>query len=244
MAKVKNIRQMTNYMMRVRNVYLAAHLDTLMRITTDALTETIKNEKKQFTGRNDRRLSGNLMRSTTAEFSGNFRSVKNITQLPRGYIVVKTPYAAIHEFGGEIKPKRAKNLWIKLAHSGKFKRMTPTDFFNARKRASLREVAQSRLLAKGLTAPSARGSKVRRQAVLEQFEIIPGEKPNSRIAAQIIRTKRGLKVKPLFALVKRVNMPSRPYVGPAIKRVLRFYAVKYARSLAGLVTKRFIGNKG
>lgn len=244
MAKVKNIRQMTNYMMRVRNVYLAAHIDTLLRVTNEALAETIKNEKKQFTGRNERRLTGNLMRSTTAEFSGDFRTVKNITRLPRGFIVVKTPYAAIHEHGGEIRPKKAKNLWIKLAHSGKFKRMTPTDFFNARKRASLREIAQSRLLSKGLTAPSARGSKVRRQMVLEQFEIIPGQRPKSRIAAHIVRTKRGLKVTPLFALAKRVKMPSRPYVGPAIKRALMLYGVKYARSLAGLVSKRFIGNKG
>jgi len=242
-GKPRNIRQMVNYIKRVKNVYLAAHADTLVRITTDAQKRTIQNAKKQFPGRGGRKLSGNLFRGIKSGFEGDFRTTKNIRKLPRGFIIASAPYSAIHEFGGGIDPVKAKNLWIRVMHKGKFKRMSPTEFFDAQKRERLRGKARKSLASRGLnTDKRAKGGKrgVRKSQRDESFAILPSKKSGvTGVAAHMVRQRRGFKITPLFVLKKHVDIPARPYVAPAIRSALRFYSAKYTRSLAGLVASRF-----
>lgn len=230
MATTNNIRAITNYVKRLRDVYLAAHVRTLIAITLDAQKRTIQTAKLKLTGRGGRRLTGQLMRSITSGFEGDFRRVKNVTKLPSGFISVAVPYAAIHEFGsaglpgGIIRPKRAKNLWIKLVHSGKFKRITPTEFIKLMNEGQTHRALKSR---------KPGGSK---RFATEDFGIV-GQK-GRQTAIHIIRRGKTEKVTPLFALRKKVKIPKRPYVGPSVKAALRFYNVKYGVNLAGLVYSR------
>lgn len=237
MAKrARNIRQLTNFARRTKDVYLAAHIDTLIRITQDAHLKTIKNAKRNFTGRGGRKLTGNLMKSINVGFEGDFTRTKNISSLPIGVITVGTPYGAIHEFGGDIEPVKANDLWVKVEHKGRWRHLTPTEFFELKAKAKTRRKAQGRLMSKGLSV-DGRGSKVRRKMKKEDFAIIPGKKGD--VAVHIRKGKRKDKITPLFALKQFVKMPPRPYVGPAVGSALKFYRVKYARSLAGLLTTRF-----
>lgn len=230
MATTKNIRGITNYIKRLHDVYLAAHVKTLVAITFDAQKRTIKTVRQKFTGRGGRRLTGQLMRSINSGFEGDFRRVKNVTKLPMGFISVAVPYAAIHEFGsdglpsGVITPKRAKNLWIKLVHSGKFKRITPTEFMKAMNEGPTKRVF----------GPTKTGRQ--RKPVTEDFAIIG--KKDRKTAIHIMRRGKTRKVTPLFALRKQVKIPKRPYVGPSIRAALRFYNVRYGVNLAGLVFSR------
>lgn len=244
MAKVKKIKSIANYFKRLNDVYLAAHVKTLIAITLDAQKRTIMMAKLKFTGRGGRRLTGQLMRSITSGFEGDFRRIKNITKLPSGFISVAVPYAAIHELGsgglpgGVIKPKRAKNLWIKLIHTGKFKRITPTEFFRLMNQAETKGRVQSRLLARGKDIGRKTKSGRTIKPSVEDFGIIG--KPGRQTAVHMIRKGKSVKVTPLFALRKKVKIPKRPYVGPSIKAALRFYNVKYGVNLAGLVFSRLI----
>lgn len=83
-----------------------------------------RNAIKEFTGRNQRKLTGNLLNSI---FSGVEKEGGNLNAFvgTRGI-----PYGAIHEFGGTITPKKAKNLWIPSREN---KRMTPREFMNMRR---------------------------------------------------------------------------------------------------------------
>lgn len=89
-----------------------------------AQVEARKNAQENFIGRNDRRLSGALMNNI---FTGYEREAGNDSVT--AFIGVKNiPYGAIHEFGGEIKPVKARKLWIPArANAG---RMTPREFIN------------------------------------------------------------------------------------------------------------------
>jgi phage gpG-like protein len=84
-----------------------------------------QNIKRNFTGRNDRTLSGMLLNSTYSGYEYDSKMIE-------GFLgVKKLPYARIHEYGGEIKPVRAQKLWLPVyANTGK---MTPRDFINLKR---------------------------------------------------------------------------------------------------------------
>ena len=89
-----------------------------------------QNAQVNFTGRNDRRLSGGIMNNL---YAGYEQETGN--RVPTAYLgVANIPYGAIHEFGsdglpgGVIRPVKAKKLWIPArANAG---RMTPGEFIN------------------------------------------------------------------------------------------------------------------
>jgi phage gpG-like protein len=95
-------------------------------IATMQLAESFakRNSTKQFTGRWGRTLTGNLLNNIYVSYK--IQGDKMI-----GELGVRTiPYAAIHEFGGTIKPKNANRLWQPIyENSGK---MTPREFMSLR----------------------------------------------------------------------------------------------------------------
>jgi phage gpG-like protein len=96
-------------------------------IATMQLAESFakRNSTQQFTGRNNRTLTGNLLNNIYVSYK--IQGDKMI-----GELGVKTiPYGAIHEFGGIIEPKKAKKLWIPQYANAK--KMTPTEFMNLKK---------------------------------------------------------------------------------------------------------------
>lgn len=143
--------------------------------------------KRQATGR---RLTGQLLKGISTVFQ------VSTAELPKVALQVKgVPYAAIHEYGGDITPKKAKNLWIKLDYRSPYKRMTPTEFIQ--------------IMGFGRVKLS-RGSIA--------YAIINSKKGN-KIAAEIRGFKKAeTKIRPLFVLKKRVKMPERPYLRPAAKK--------------------------
>lgn len=122
-----NMRELIEFVRDLpRGVNRALMLAQVVTIQ-DAELNAKRNAQRQFTGRNDRRLSGTLMNSIYSGFEQGSSG-----GLPIGFIGVRNiPYGAIHEFGGEIKPKRARKLWLpKYANAGK---MTPREFMGRRK---------------------------------------------------------------------------------------------------------------
>jgi phage gpG-like protein len=134
------------------------------------------------------------------------------------------PYGAIHEFGGTITAKKAKHLWVKVDHKGKFKRLTPREFFE------LRRKEQTRARAKTTGRGGGRRGK--------RYDIFRSKKGNL-IAAEIDQLKSGNKIRPLFVLKKSVNIPARPYIQPAIAAAVKDWPKLMARELRRILKSRF-----
>lgn len=108
-----------------------AHALAMLEIIQDAERRAKENAKRQFIGRNGRRLTGRLL---NAIYSG-FTPFRPGQSLPRGFIGTRgIPYGRIHEFGGTITPKTARHLWIKQwgGRADKYRRMTPREFIQAK----------------------------------------------------------------------------------------------------------------
>lgn len=90
-----------------------------------------ENAQKNFTGRNNRRLSGALMNNIYSGYKVSSSGIETYLG------VANIPYGAIHEYGsaglpgGVIRPVKAQKLWIPArANSG---RMTPREFIGLMK---------------------------------------------------------------------------------------------------------------
>ena len=200
MAKPKNIAQLARYIQKTRNDILRAHAESLLKIVTDAEAQAKKNAVKQFIGRNGRKLSGRLLNSI---YSG-FETTPGNKKLPTGFVGTRgIPYGRIHELGGTITPKKAKYLWIKDHTTKKFRRMTPSEFVQKMKSGDSR------------------------------FKILRGPKG----AVAVFQARKTKKKKEsvsdflvLFRLTKKVVMPKRPYLQPAVDKALLNYR-SYSRRI-------------
>ena len=189
---VRNIKELAQYMQSTRSAIVRSHAENIIRITLAAEGFAKKNATQQFTGRNNRKLSGNLL--NRGIFSG-FDSFKPGQSLPRGVIGVRlerVPYGRIHELGGRIVPKKAKWLWIKQwgGRANRFRRMTPKEFVERLKNKDKR------------------------------YKIIGKGQPG-KIA--VFQAREGQEPVVLFALAKRVLMPKRPYLQPAVEQAVDEY---------------------
>jgi phage gpG-like protein len=127
MPKVLDMQELVAFIREMpKGIDRAATLAQLA-VIQDAELRAKKNAQANFIGRNGRRLSGALMNSIYSGFEKSSNS-----RYPVAFIGVRNiPYGAIHEFGGTITPKKAKNLWIpKQPNAG---RMTPREFMNLRR---------------------------------------------------------------------------------------------------------------
>lgn len=115
-----------DYLRRAETEVEKAAVLTQVKIAKKAKVFALRNAQKQFTGRNDRRLSGGLF---NAIYEG-VEDAENGGNIPDAFVGVRNiPYGAIHEFGGEIEPVKAQKLWIPVyKYAG---RMTPREFMQA-----------------------------------------------------------------------------------------------------------------
>lgn len=130
---IRDISEFADYIKDSRNVMMRAYGVAFIEMMQKAEALAVQNAKKQFKGRNSRRLTGRLINSIFSSFETNLFGRKIV-----GFLGTKgIPYGAIHEFGGKITPKKAKHLWVRMdaANKGRFKNITPTEFVNQMGRA-------------------------------------------------------------------------------------------------------------
>jgi len=186
MATVLGIRELVDYIKSLPNGLNKAMAKAHFATITMAERYAKKNAVTQFTGRNDRRLSGALLNSI---YSGMEKDGTDLV----GFVGVRNvPYGAIHEFGsgglpgGVITPKNAKNLWRpQYRNAGK---MTPREFIRL---------------------------KIQNPGQFFLNDKVAGKWSNPKSKAkQLI---------PLFFLVKKVKIPERPYVRPAMEEAIPLF---------------------
>lgn len=127
MAKPRDITEMFDYIRSLADASQRAASLATIQTGQYAHVEAVKNVRTQFTGRNNRTLSGGLLNSIYVEYDAEPKSpVLEVHLGTRGI-----PYGRIHEFGGEIEPVKAEKLWIpQYKYAG---RMTPTEFMELRR---------------------------------------------------------------------------------------------------------------
>jgi len=131
--RVRQISEIVDFIKSTASAWDRIISKTLLATMLRAELEAKKNAKRQFIGRNDRRLTGTLLNSI---YSSVYRDSDGdiIGQLG----VKNIPYGAIHEFGssglpgGVIKPVNAKKLWIPQHRFAG--RMTPREFIRLKQR--------------------------------------------------------------------------------------------------------------
>lgn len=211
MAKTLEIKDLVRVIRRTReNTFKSLQLAILeLSVKGEGLAK--KNAARIFTGTTFRPKTGALLNAIFAGFQVNERN-KTI----EGFVGVRAnkgrqgtkPYGRAHEFGAVITPKRAKWLWIPIRSSKtkNFENMTPSDFVQQMKRPG------------------------------GEFTIIDGKSGSGKVAvwnqaARFNKTRQTSDLIALFALKKRVELPKRPFVTPAVQKV--------AKDVPALWLKRF-----
>lgn len=123
MATPRDIAEIVEFFRSGTNAVTKAGTKAQIATILEAHKQALKNEKTQFIGRNGRRLSGQLFNSTYYGFE------QDAGEIPSAFLSVRNiPYGRIHEYGGEIKPVKAKKLWLpNYKVAGK---MRPREFMN------------------------------------------------------------------------------------------------------------------
>jgi hypothetical protein len=140
-------------------------------------------------------------------FSG-FDTINKTQSMPKGFIGTRgIPYGRIHELGGTIVPKKAKYLWIKQ-HGGKADRF--------------RRLTPSEFVS-------------RMQKKDRRFKILGKKNGKGKVAIFQALRKKDYTV--LFALAKRVDMPARPYLKPAVEEAVNKYGFHAKKTIRQLLRK-------
>jgi len=175
-------RQFITLLASLGNKTVIAYNTALLRMMPKAELRAKQNVKRNFPGRNNRRLTGGLLNS----ISHGFKLKTN--DFGEAFLVSKgIPYNAIHEFGGDIKPVKANNLWIKNHDvKQKYKSLTPREYMG-------------KMLSQGAGDP-------------ERFAILRAKSSRKLTAFAFMQGR----AEALFFLRKEVSIPARPYMQPAI----------------------------
>lgn len=131
MAK-RDLIDLVDYLHGTKEATFKAYTRSLLAFLSSAEAKAKRNATRQFIGRRGRKLSGRLLNSiyTSVDFN------RGSSVVPIGVIGVRgIPYGKIHEYGGSITPKKAKNLWVKQwgGKADKFRRLTPSEFMDLKK---------------------------------------------------------------------------------------------------------------
>jgi phage gpG-like protein len=206
MAETRNIREIVKYVRGLQTMRQKAYTVALIETATFARGAAIKIARTQFIGRNGRKLSGRLSNSIFNSFD-----IDPGKEYPTAYVGTQgIPYGAIHEYGGTIKPKKAKFLWIKQWEGvpGFLKRITPSEFVNKMKKE-----------------PDVYG-------IRDQVAFYFGTK------RKVKQSKKSIgKFISLFILRKSVKMPERPYLRPAVEWAVTGFSGRVSKRFAELVSK-------
>lgn len=191
MAKLLEIRQMADFIRSLDIPIARAANAALLETIVAAKAQAVKNANQNFTGTRDNPKTGNLANAIFEGFE-----VKKL--FAEGFVGVRSkkgnegtrPYGRIHEYGGQIKPVKAKWLWIPTfgpksgGELSRWRNMTPSEF-------------------------------VRMMETGDAF--LKAHRTGSGWVA-LVSTGLGTNVVPLFNLVAEANMPARPYVTPAVEQ--------------------------
>jgi len=195
--------QIVEFIKNAKTMFDRAKAKALVRTVLEGERMAKRNAIENFTGRNNRRLSGGLLNAI-------YSSVVVENGDPAGFVGVRNiPYARIHEYGsaglpgGVIRPKKAKKLWI--PNHPIAGRMTPREFVNLMKGDPRRYDIFGHA-----TQIAARWTG--------GYNIVDGEERKVW--------------SPIFWLVNRSKIPARPYLTPAVEKAVDGYALTFAQVLA------------
>lgn len=225
MPKVLEIRELADFLERINEPAIKAANKAIIRATNKASGIAKQFTKQVFEGTKERPKSGALMNAIFAGFDEDQAS-----GLLSGFVGVRSnkgnrgtkPYGRIHEEGGVIVPRKAKNLWIPLTGPktkgvpGRFKNLTPREFID--------QLRKNKAGSGGFR--SARASKKNNKQTFTRGNFAMFPAASGEMIAWFIQTigkGRSMRTKlvPLFLLRQRVVMPKRPYVKPAVEQVYK-----------------------
>lgn len=224
MATIMEIREMKTWLDSLRDATQRGAVVGVMEATNYGLAEAKKNARANFTGRWGYRKTGGLLNSIFAGFDVGGNE-------PEGVVGVRAnkgratengetkPYGRIQEYGGEIKPVKAKWLWQPLwdTRPSGMRFITPREF-----------IARKRQLPDNFHFfPTERGN-----GFLAVFSFLTHKAKGKGGKARIEQFGPDEKSYPLFLLRKKSVIPARPYVGPAVAEAFK--------RLPGMVLKRII----
>jgi phage gpG-like protein len=214
MAETRNIREIVKYVRGLQTMRQKAYTVALIETATLARGEAIKIARTQFIGRNGRKLSSQLLDRIFSSIDTDPGK-----EYPTAYVgTYGIPYGRIHEYGGTIRPKKAKFLWIKQWEGvpGFLRRITPKEFFiNMKKMPHVYGIIDQVAFYFG----TKRKVKLRKGETFGQAHKRLGEFIS------------------LFILRKSVKMPERPYLRPAVKISVRGFSALATKRFAELVSK-------
>lgn len=245
-VKVREIREMGAWIRAISDKTRKATARALLRTAVAATNRAKLNARDAFKGTADRPKTGALLNSIFAGFTmtgqGDDRRIASALVGVRSLKGDRgtRPYGRIHEYGGRIKPVRAKNLWIPQTGpktsgvESRFRDMSPRDFMAAFLKA--RKTGKSghtyKTAIRGAKGKSIFGRrKYQTKAMKGTFVILP-----SGVAGFVQRFGRGKSAREkfiaLFVLRKFVDMPARPYVTPAVEAEFPAFAQRFQEELA------------
>jgi phage gpG-like protein len=130
MATTRIITDLPGYLANVSDSVTRGRIEAMLIFLAEAEANAKRQAIINFSGRNNRKLSGRLLNSI---YTG--LKQKSDNEMPVGILGTRgIPYARIHEYGGKIYPKKAKHLWLKQwgGDADQFRRMTPREFIAAK----------------------------------------------------------------------------------------------------------------
>lgn len=228
MAYVRDIRDLANFYRSLTGRLRKATARALLRVAVNATTKAKRNAKDRFKGTAERPRSGNLSNAIFAGFTLGGRGEER--HIASAMVAVRSqkgdrgtrPYGRIQEYGGPIKPKKAKNLWLPLTGPktsripGNFKNMTPRDFMAA--------IAKQKK-SKALTSYPVKGKSKKAVPKNKKVRSIMGTftflRENDTTLAGFDKVSgRGKTARhkfiALFMLRKQVTIPGKRYVNDAV----------------------------
>lgn len=247
MAKVYELRQLGNALRALHGKVRKATTRALIKTVTRAERLAKRNTREVFKGTRDRPKKGLLMNAIFSGYETEGSGAK--LRIADGFVAVRSrkgeegtkPYGRIHEFGGPIRAKKAKHLWIPLfgpktrfPGGYDFSDMTPKKFFDEKKSdpAGFHFWMVKAKTGGGYVAGVTYGAIAKPRAGGQKRVVAMPGKSVGRVSFQ--KTRVRLKTVPLFALKKSVEMPKRPYVGPAVDKEFPLFPQYVREELDGI----------
>ena len=179
------------------------------KVVANSQVEAIRIAKRQFIGRNGRRLTGRLFNSIRS-------GIEKVTATrAEGFLgTFGIPYGRIHEEGGKIEPVRANHLWVKNHMvEPKFQRLTPREFVSEMK---------------------ARRNPDEKFAILKSKS---GKLTAFHIKRVGVGSSAREVFQALFFLRDEVLIPKRPYLAPALVIASNKFPEEFAQFLESELNK-------
>lgn len=228
--KIYEIRQLGAYIRGIHGTVRKATAKALFRTAVAATTQAKRNARDNFKGTKDRPKSGFLLNAIFTGFemtSGKNRRIADAMVAVRSLKGNRgtRPYGRIHEYGGVIRPVKAKSLWIPLFGPkssgilGRLRDMTPRDFVHEAKESDKAGAARNITTVRKSKIGKTGFHTEKNQKMKGEFFFYRSDR-GARFAAFSQRIGSGKNVRTkifnLFMLRQVVKIPAKPYVRPAV----------------------------